>query len=223
MGIVHLGIPKQQAKWLREKMNLNILVEGGTYLGETAKTLSREFERIYTIEKSDVVFEKSKKNIGAIKNIIQLRGDTREHLPKLVSENDGVLFWLDSHWSGGDTYGEQDECPLLQELNIVFSSTMKNYAILIDDARLFLAPPPLPHQVKNWPTIKQVADVIPSNLDVIIHDDVIYIAPYETGIPEYFQGKTTDAWQKYLVTSHHPFKDHMVGTFLSIVAKFTKK
>ena len=143
MGIVHLGIPKQQAKWLREKMNLNILVEGGTYLGETAKTLSREFEKIYTIEKSDVIFEKSKRNIGGISNIIQLRGDTREHLPKLVSENDNVLFWLDSHWSGGDTYGEQDECPLLQELNIIFSSTMKNYAILIDDARLFLAPPPV--------------------------------------------------------------------------------
>lgn len=156
MGIVNFGIPEQETRWLKEKMNLTTVVEGGTYKGGTAKNLSKEFINVYTIEKSDVMFEKAKQNIGSIQNITQLRGDTRDHLPSLISQNDNILFWLDAHWSGGDTYGEEDECPLLQELEIIFSSAMKNYAILIDDARLFLAPPPLPHKVKNWPGIKQV-------------------------------------------------------------------
>jgi hypothetical protein len=126
MGIVNFGIPEQETKWLKKAMNLTSVVEGGTYQGETAKKLSREFENVYTIEKSDVMFEKSRKNLGSIQKITQLRGDTRDHLPKLVAENDDILFWLDAHWSGGDTYGEEDECPLLQELVIIFKSAIRN-------------------------------------------------------------------------------------------------
>lgn len=183
MGIVNFGIPEQETTWLKENLNLTTVVEGGTYKGGTAKKLIKECQKVYTTEKSDVMFETAKENIGAIRNITQLRGDTRDHLPSLASQNDNVLFWLGAHWSGGDTYGEQDECPLLQELEIIFSSAMKNYAILIDDARLFLAPPPLPHKVKNWPAIKQVADVIPLHFDMIVHEDVIYIVPNDIGFP----------------------------------------
>jgi len=148
MGIVNFGIPEQETRWLKEKMNLTTVVEGGTYQGGIAKKLSKEFQKVYTIEKSDVMYEEAKGNIGGIPNITQLRGDTREHLPKIAKVNDNIIFWLDAHWSGGDTYGQQDECPLLQELNTIFNSEMRNYAILIDDARLFLAPPPLPHNIK---------------------------------------------------------------------------
>jgi hypothetical protein len=223
MGIVNFGIPEQETKWLKEKMNLTTVVEGGTYQGGTAKKLSREFEKIITIEKSDVMFEKAKKNIGCIQNIIQLRGDTREHLPKLASENNDVLFWLDAHWSGGDTYGEKDECPLLQELEIIFNSAIRNYAILIDDARLILAPPPLPHKVKNWPTIKQVADIIPLNFDMIVHEDVIYLVPNEIGIPGYIQCKTTASWHKYAEISRPSLKNQIVDKLLSIAATFKVK
>jgi hypothetical protein len=166
MGIVNFGIPEQEMQWLKRRMKLTTAVEGGSYLGGTALNMSKEFVTVFTIEKSDVMFRKAKKKIGDIPNITQLCGDTRDHLPKIVSETDSILFWLDAHWSGGETYGKQDECPLLRELDIIFSSAMRNYVILVDDARLFLAPPPLPHQVKNWPTIKQIVNIIPSNFDI---------------------------------------------------------
>lgn len=223
MGIVNFGIPEQETKWLKETMNLTNVVEGGTYQGGTAKKLSREFEKVYTIERSDVMFEKARKNLGCIQNIIQLRGDTRDHLLKLVAENDDILFWLDAHWSGGDTYGEEDECPLLQELVIIFNSAIRNYAILIDDARLFLAPPPLPHKVKNWPTIKQIADIVPSNLDIIVHEDVIYLVPNERCFPEYIQGKTTENWLKYGQINPPSLKSRLVNKFFSIAATFKVK
>jgi hypothetical protein len=83
---------------------------------------------------------------------------------------------LDSHWSGGDTYGKNDECPLLEELEIIFKFK-RNYAVLIDDARLFLYPPPSPHKIDNWPSIKEIVETIPSGYEILIFDDVIYIFP----------------------------------------------
>lgn len=223
MGIVNFGIPEQETTWLKENLNLTTVVEGGTYKGGTAKKLIKECQKVYTTEKSDVMFETAKENIGAIRNITQLRGDTRDHLPSLASQNDNILFWLGAHWSGGDTYGEQDECPLLQELEIIFSSAMKNYAILIDDARLFLAPPPLPHKVKNWPAIKQVADVIPLHFDMIVHEDVIYIVPNDIGFPEYIQGRTTASWFKYAEMNRPTIKNCFVGLLASIASSFKQK
>jgi hypothetical protein len=94
---------------------------------------------------------------------------------------------------------------------------------LIDDARLFLAPPPLPHKVKNWPTIKQVADILPSNLDMIVHEDVIYLVPSEFDFPGFIQGKTTENWLKYAETKRPSFKNRVVNKFFSFAATLKVK
>lgn len=220
MGIVNFGIPEKEAKWLKERLKLTTAVEGGTYLGGTALRLSELFQTVYTIEKSDVMIEMARNNTEKKSNITLLRGDTRDHLQLLVSDIDNVLFWLDAHWSGGETYGEQDECPLLKELDVIFNSPMKNYAILIDDARLFLAPPPLPHLVENWPSIKLIADIIPTGFDMLVHEDVIYIVTAEIETPLYLQGKTTSNWLKYAEVSYPTFKNYLKGLIMSVRAKF---
>ncbi|MDR1514735.1 MAG: hypothetical protein LBS45_03495 [Synergistaceae bacterium] len=61
----------------------------------------------------------------------------------LDGKNSPMLFWLDAHWSGGDTAGENIQCPLLEELKIILDSNSSHF-ILIDDARLILASPLLP-------------------------------------------------------------------------------
>ena len=168
------------------------------------------------------MFEKARNNIGEKTNITLLRGDTRDHLQLLVSDIDNVLFWLDAHWSGGETYGEQDECPLLKELDIIFNSPMKNYAILIDDARLFLAPPPLPHLVENWPSIKQIAGIVPTSFDMLVHEDVIYIVPAEIETPKYLQSKTTSNWLKYAEAMQPSFKNYLRGLLVSAKARLRR-
>ncbi len=223
MGIVNFGIPEQEAEWLKAKMGLNTVVEGGTYKGGTALSLSKSFKTVYTIEKSEVMFEIAKKKLDGIANIRQLQGDTREHLPKIVSESDNILFWLDAHWSGGDTYGEQDECPLLEELNIIFKSSIKNFAILIDDARLFLAPPPLPHKLENWPTIKQVASVIPDHYDMIVHDDVIFIVPASVKMPAFIQSMITSSRLRYAESGQPSLKKRIRAFFYSVIGHAGKK
>lgn len=218
MGIVSFGIPEHETKWLRTTMGLNTVVESGTYQGDTALSLSKSFCTVYTIEKSEMMFEAAKKKLSSIANIHQLQGDTREHLSRIVAENDNILFWIDAHWSGGDTYGEQDECPLLEELSIVFNSSLKNFAILVDDARLFLAPPPLPHNLHNWPTIREIAAVIPAMCDMVIHDDVIYVAPKSVEMPEYMQLITTSTWLKYGESAKPSMKNCLKSLLSSAIA-----
>jgi hypothetical protein len=176
MGVVYLGIPVETTKWLKKKLKLDVFLEGGTYLGRTAKEMSQFFDHVFTIEKSASIFDLAKKNLESENNVTLLNGDTREHLHRLLDENDNLLIWLDAHWSGGNTYGVDDECPILKELEIIFNFK-KNFVILIDDARLFLSPPPQPHKIENWPTYLDIMKTFPSNWESIVFEDVIYIFP----------------------------------------------
>lgn len=94
----------------------------------------------------------------------------------------------------GGTYGKNDECPLLDELGLIFSAGLSNFAILIDDARLFLAPPPYPHAINAWPTIIEVTKTLPAGWDMIIFDDVIFITPEDINFREYMQKKITNMY-----------------------------
>ena len=193
MGNVNFGIPLEDAVYLKNKMQLDVAVEGGTYLGGTAISLSRIFRQVYTIENSDQMYEKAIENVSSIRNIQPLKGDTRSHLPEIVHSENKILFWLDAHWSGGETYGKLDECPLIEELRIIFESRI-TCAILIDDARLFMAPPPKPHNEKAWPSCADISAVIPGDWDLIIYNDVIYLTPKTIRFREYMQDKAGDDW-----------------------------
>jgi len=197
MGLINFGVPESKINFLIKKLGLNVFVEGGTYKGGTAKAMSTKFEKVYTIEKSLDMFDIAKENLISLSNVLMLKGDTREHLQSILENNDDILFWLDAHWSGGKTYGEEDECPLIEELEIIFSYN-KNYIVLIDDARLFLAPPPKPHNFLNWPSLTDIIKLMPDNWDLIEFEDVIYLFPKSINIDfrEYLQQGITEKWKK---------------------------
>lgn len=176
MGIVNFGIPTEHVKWLIKELSLKIFIEGGTYSGGTAKEMALYFKHVYTIEKSEKMYILSQNNLKKCKNVTLLKGDTREYLNELMDNNDNILLWLDAHWSGGETYGEDDECPLMEELKIIFRFN-KNFVILIDDARLFLSPPPLPHKAHKWPIYDNIIRVLPQNWRTMVYEDVIYVYP----------------------------------------------
>jgi hypothetical protein len=190
MGVINFGIPKEDVLFLKKIMSLDTFIEGGTYYGRTALHASKIFKKVFTIEKSSIIFEKTKDILKEVPNITALQGDTRSHLEKLVKENRNILYWLDSHWCGGDSYGEDDQCPLLEELAIIFNSKEET-AILIDDARLFLSPPPSPNKISGWPTIKEIVNIVPKTYEVMVYEDVIYLIPKKYKIPfwEFIQDK----------------------------------
>jgi hemerythrin superfamily protein len=199
MGLIHKGIPQEELLFLKEILSLNTFVEGGTYIGSTAKEMSEIFKIVYTIEKSNVMYNLAKKNLKDIINIKVLHGDTRDYFESIIKSNDDVLFWLDAHWSEGETYGDGDECPLIQELQLIFKYD-KNFLILIDDARLFLAPPPKNHNFMQWPSIKDIVKNIPDDYELIEFEDIIYIyhKKINTDFKSFMQNKATDKWQEYI-------------------------
>lgn len=196
MGLINFGVPKSEALYLKDMMKLDVFVEGGTYKGGTSLDMSSIFNKVYTIEKSDIMFGIAKENLRGVQNVTQLKGDTRDHLSNILEESDNLLLWLDAHWSGADTYGEEDECPLIEELKLIFKVN-KNYVILIDDARLFLAPPPLPHDHKKWPSLTDILRVIPKDWELLEFEDVIYLFPlrYSSEFKNFMQEKTTKIWR----------------------------
>ena len=140
-----------------------------------------------TIELSEILFDRHGGKLAEIDNVTPHQGDSREILPEIIRAHPDqrCLFWLDGHWSGGETAGEDDECPLLGELACL--SERRNDIILIDDARLFLCAPPRPHKPSQWPTISEVITFLIESGDrrfVQIVDDVIFIVPDQGNLRE---------------------------------------
>lgn len=193
MGIVHPGVPKELALFLRDTANVTVFVETGTYLGDTAAWASRQFKRVITIEASETLANDARARWSHLTNIEFLTGESLDQLRLVVPLLDSpTLFWLDAHWSVGNTYGGEKECPLLEEIGAL--RTVNNLNILlIDDARLFLAPPPPPHQIAAWPAIVDVLDAIREVIPdayIAVTEDVIIAVPgsLKQDLASYAQG-----------------------------------
>ncbi|MBF0562066.1 MAG: hypothetical protein HQL37_08610 [Alphaproteobacteria bacterium] len=179
MGIVYNGLPETLTLFLQRRFGLRSLIETGTYVGNTAVWASQYFEKVYSIEKSEEYWLKAKDGHAARTNIEFLLGASPEVLARLVGRVDRPLFWLDAHWSGGDTAGSDNECPLLDEIAVIAESTLEPKVILIDDARMFLAPPPAPHRWSDWPDLGDVVRALEKcgDMYVAVKDDAIIAIP----------------------------------------------
>ena len=205
MGIVTLGIPQQIVIDLARLGGATVFVETGTYYGSTTRWASNHFESVHTIERAENLYNLYSDELAKFKGVTPYFGDSRDILPQIVNAigEQRAIYWLDGHWSGGDTAGEHDECPLLDELACLSSRTED--IILIDDARLFLCAPPLPHKPSQWPTIADIINALPTSARkpfVQIIDDVIFVVPNEDHLRnylvEYAQGRSSDFWNEFV-------------------------
>jgi hypothetical protein len=202
------GFPKEIVKTFAEVNDYEVFVETGTYLGQTSVWASTVFKKVFTIEKSEDLFYKSKKLFASISNIEPLLGDSATVLNNVLDQINSkkVIFWLDGHWSGDNTAGQEEECPLLGELAALKHRT--DDIILIDDARLFLSTPPKPHNPDHWPHIGEIVYSLPytnQNYNLQIIDDVIFIIPKSATksqalLTNYAQREADLIWQRYLAS-----------------------
>ena len=156
-------------------------IETGTYLGDTAKWASRYFEDVITIELSEELHCQAAQALKGISNVRALKGDSGKLLREVLATIDGsAVFWLDGHHSFGDTAGENNECPLMEELSRIRGSGGFDHVILIDDAHMFLMPPPYPHKAEQWPSFSEVIDgleAINPHYYVVVFENVIIAVP----------------------------------------------
>lgn len=204
MGIVTGGIPQEITLDLAKLNGCTVFVETGTSAGGTTRWAANYFDTVHTIELSEYIYNLHHQELSQIKGVTPHLGDSRNIFPQIVSQlgDKRALHWLDGHWSGGVSAGEENECPILEELACLSSRTED--IILIDDARLFLCAPPLGHKASHWPTITEIIAVLPKSDRqpfVQIVDDVIFIIPNRETLKNYLidyaQRRSAYFWQEF--------------------------
>jgi hypothetical protein len=185
MGLVRGGPPEELVDALRRRFGITTFVETGTYEGVTTEWAAARFARVVTVELADALHTAAARRLSGLTNVETRHGDSRRVLAELAPTLDGpALFWLDAHWSGGETAGSDDPCPLLGELAALRESQHRHY-VLIDDARLFLSPPPLPHPPGSWPGVHDVERAL-RELGLarprVVDDVIVAVPPTAAGI-----------------------------------------
>jgi hypothetical protein len=198
MGLVSMGPPRELLDHLRKGLNIEVFIETGTYLGNTAIEASQIFAKVITIEASFELYQTFAAVANAHANIGCLLGDSRSELRKAIDMTNGRrLYWLDAHWSGGITFGQTNECPVLNEIAIC-QELDPDGVLMIDDARLFLSPPPEPHNSEAWPTIGDITAELKNNYTIVISDVIVSVPGRNRKVLEtWAKERTMEIWRQY--------------------------
>ena len=165
----------------RKNYDPKILVETGTFLGDTVEFFKKKFDHVYSIELSEELFREAKKRFVNDINVTILQGDSGEVLKNLVMAiNAPALFWLDGHYSYEFYVGDKfiktargnKVTPIISELNILLNDKHQ-HVVLIDDARLFVGQFDYP----KLESIKQLVTKAAFPYECFVSNDVIHIVP----------------------------------------------
>lgn len=150
-------------------------VETGTYLGDMTAAMLRRFERLYSIELSPVLHEKAVARFARHEKVRLLHGDSASQLHSVVPQCDRpTLFWLDAHWSGGNTARGDIDTPIVSELEAIFCGAKCDPIILVDDARCFIGGD------DGYPTVDELRTRVAQwrpDYEVSVERDIIRIVP----------------------------------------------
>jgi hypothetical protein len=91
-------------------------IESGTHNGATIFSIEPHFDKLITIEYSEKYYNRTKNKYTGNK-INFILGDSSIVFETLLPTiSDKCIFFLDGHWSGGDTGHSTKDCPLNEEI-----------------------------------------------------------------------------------------------------------
>ncbi|MDO8811307.1 MAG: glycosyltransferase family 2 protein [Gallionella sp.] len=180
MGAVNFSIDLGLVSALKEVLPLDVFVETGTFRGDTVNLVKDIFRDVYTVELSAEYYAEARSRFGEQAHIHLVHSDSVTALADWAPNLRGrsVLYFLDAHWCvAANTAGEASQCPLLGEIRAI-DQLSADSLIVIDDARLFLAPPPAPHEISQWPTFSGVIEALHgvsiSHQVMVLNDAIIF-------------------------------------------------
>lgn len=163
---------------LQAHLGLMRAVETGTHVGRGARLLAGVFPSVVTIELSPTLAAQARTNLADLRLVRSLEGHSVDLLPRLVDPSIPTYWFLDGHWSGGETAGESDNCPVARELEVI-SKGHEDDVIVVDDARYFLSPPPPPYEGAQWPTLLEIIDAVrasrPDAYVTVLADQIVAV------------------------------------------------
>ena len=164
-----------------KQYNLKVLVETGTFQGDTVAYFKDKIPYVFSIELSEELASKAASRFHTFPNVRIIQGDSGEILDSLIKEiRQPTIFWLDGHYSSefyiGDEYFITAKgtlnTPIIAEVTTILKDPI-THAILIDDARLYVGK-------SDYPSIKQLRKLIEkinNKYSLTISNDIIYILP----------------------------------------------
>ena len=129
-----------------KEAGIRVFVETGTYEGRTLRAVRQYFESLYSIELGEDLYRKACARFRSDPKIFLFQGDSGDRLRDILDMvgDRRCLFWLDAHYSRGDTARGSEDTPVLRELHAITRHSRKDHVILVDDARCFGTDPAYP-------------------------------------------------------------------------------
>jgi hypothetical protein len=127
-----------------------VVIETGTYYGDTTAALAKAGFAVHTIEVSRSLASRVFPGLRR-QGIHCYSGDSGVLIGQIIetvlAQNSHLNFWLDGHWCDGVTSKAADyETPILQELDTIsrFRDKCQKLVVAIDDVRCFGNDPAYP-------------------------------------------------------------------------------
>jgi hypothetical protein len=182
-----------------------VFIETGTYHGETLANAAKAFHKCYSIEYDQELYLKAFKKFDNIPSVKILHGSSPDVLKHIIDPDKSTIFWLDAHFMSSDHSDVFDQkygqCPLLHELEVIFSFNWKySPSIFVDDAYLFsdyfwdlpvsdldkdrtsfarlkngMGVKRLGLQQKHWPKIEEIRKIVPEQYKMYIKNEILLL------------------------------------------------
>lgn len=138
-----------------ERFGPKVLIETGTYTGHMVLAMVDRFEEIYSIELDAALWAKATQLFVRHKHVHLVQGASEKVLPEVLARIvQPCAFWLDAHYSGGQTAQGKTETPIVQEVQCILRHCCAGeHVLLIDDARCFTGQ-------NNYPALDELREII---------------------------------------------------------------
>lgn len=169
-GVIKRELLRSHAR----QFGLRVLVETGTFLGDTVWALASSFDEIHSIELDPALWEAARGRFAGRANVHLHQGDSGVILHSVLAGlSRPALFWLDGHYSGEGTARGAIDSPLALEIDAILRHPIVGHVILVDDTRLLTGR-------RGYPSLDtlraRVASAMPG-FETVVVDDVLMIRP----------------------------------------------
>lgn len=134
-------MPSLQRHFLNSLKNdytkFSSFIETGTLEGGTIFAMEPYFDKLYTVEYSEKYHNIAKNRYNGNKIDFRLGDSSIVFETLLPTIRAPAIFFLDGHWSSGDTGKSAKDCPLIEEVTHIRNLFTPNAILIIDDCRMF--------------------------------------------------------------------------------------
>jgi hypothetical protein len=156
-----------EVKWgvlARWELENSPWLETGTFYGDTTAVLAKRSPSVVTLEPMFELYEAASARLKHLSNVEVINASSETAFASTVTRlGDRVNFWLDGHYSSGNTFRGSSDTPIELELAVIGQLVQQDVhvAVFIDDVRLFVeewSEDPTPTDHDGYPPLRTLVD-----------------------------------------------------------------